>query len=81
MLLPEWEIAIEREPLTDGDSSSRPEKTNEQRLQEFQELVKHGQAGTLHGWYIILKNLIQYLMFTIIAFKDEKYSPMITSNW
>jgi hypothetical protein len=48
LLLPEWELVTEMEPSTD-EKTSRPEKSNAQRLEEFQDLVRCGQAGTMHG--------------------------------
>ncbi|KAF4526203.1 hypothetical protein B566_EDAN001887 [Ephemera danica] len=47
LLLPEWELVTEPEP--DVTAEPKQEKSNEEQLREFQELVQSGQAGSLHG--------------------------------
>jgi hypothetical protein len=49
LLLPEWEIVTESEPFTEELDGLKAEKSDEEKLSEYQRLVQEGQAGTLHG--------------------------------
>lgn len=51
MLLPEWEIVTESEPVAEELRERKLEKSEEEKLSEYQRLVQDGQAGTLHGTY------------------------------
>lgn len=55
LLLPEWEIVTEAEPITEELREQKQEKSDEENLSEYERLVQEGQAGTLHGKFKILR--------------------------
>jgi hypothetical protein len=61
LLLPEWEIVTESEPFTEDLRGQKPERSDEEKLSEYQRLVQDGQAGTLHGNFIFILNF--YLLY------------------
>jgi hypothetical protein len=62
LLLPEWELVTEPEP--DVLQECIQEKSTEDQLRLFQELVQKGQAGSLHG-KIIIKTVAVYLTVSV----------------
>jgi len=48
LLLPEWDIVTESEPLLD-ELDKVPEKSDEEKLKEYENLVEAGKAGSMHG--------------------------------
>jgi len=53
-LLPQFEIVIEAEDCTPGGELSDDLKTNEERLQEFEQMIQEGKAATLQGLLSLL---------------------------
>ncbi|CAB3359666.1 Hypothetical predicted protein [Cloeon dipterum] len=49
LMLPEWEIEIEAEELTDETREGNREKSEEEKMKEYENLIKEGKAGTMHG--------------------------------
>ncbi|XP_059483474.1 programmed cell death protein 2 [Neocloeon triangulifer] len=48
LLLPEWEIETEPEPDIDDLRGGKVERSDEEKLKEYESLVNAGKAGTLH---------------------------------
>jgi hypothetical protein len=66
LLLPEWEIVTESEPFTEELRGQKAEKSDEEKLSEYQRLVQDGQAGTLHGKSTSFTFMIFYINLNFI---------------
>jgi len=53
-LLPQFEIVIEAEDCAPGGELSDGLKTDEEKLQEFEQMIQEGKAGTLQGLLSLL---------------------------
>lgn len=53
-LLPQFEIVIEAEDCEPGGELSDDLKTDKEKLQEFEQMIQEGKAGTLQGLLSLL---------------------------
>lgn len=69
VLLPQFEIVIEAEDCVPRNELFEDSKTDEEKLQEFEQMIQEGKAGTLQGLLVML--LLD--MCHTVVFRMHKY--------
>lgn len=72
-LLPQFEIVIEAEDCAPGGELSDDLKTDKEKLQEFEQMIQEGKAGTLQG---LLSLLVLKVCHNIMFRMNIQYTYM-----